>query len=103
MIGAFITQTVPDDVIDVYLNWREKEGELARRTPGFIKRMLVRNEENPNVFYYTTFWESKEAIHDLNQLPEFQSLAQSTGIRDAMKVIDTHRIWVTEVFDEMGI
>ncbi len=100
MIGAHITQTIDPALIDKYLEWRQREGELAKRTPGFIKRSMTRDLEQPNVFYYVTFWESKEHIDAFTAQPEFKQLVAETGIGEVMASSTTVRNWVSEVFDD---
>ncbi len=98
MIGAAIQHTVPDDLVDTFIAWRLKEGELARKQPGFIKRSMTRDTENPNVFHYLTFWESIEHIEAFTATPEFKRAVEESGIRDVYAQSEMIRHYVTEVF-----
>lgn len=100
MVGAFLTQTIKPGSEAIFLEWRRREGEIARRTPGFIKRSMVRSVENPNVFFYTTFWETEDQIEAFTTLPEFIKARDEIGIRAVMAESETVRVWVEEVFDE---
>jgi heme-degrading monooxygenase HmoA len=83
-----------------FLEWKRREGELQRKTPGFIKRSMCRSVENPRVFYYTTWWQSAEAMHAFSQSPEFKRAQEETG---ALTVAESRLVTpVTEVFDERG-
>ena len=100
MVGAFITQTIKPGMEYTFLEWRRREGELARKTPGFIKRFMTRSVENPNVFFYTTFWETEAQIEAFTQTPEFAKARDEVGIRAVMAESETVRVWVSEVFDD---
>lgn len=70
--------TVPDGG-PRYEQWKIMEGTAQRLAPGFIKRTLLRSQENPNVYYYQSFWEHEDQPAAFGASQAFQDLSKQYG------------------------
>jgi heme-degrading monooxygenase HmoA len=100
MIGLHVEFTIKPGMEQNFLEWKRREGELQVKTPGFIKRSMSRSVENPQKFYYSTWWQSEEQMHAFSQTPEFERAQAETLVREAADERILTR--VDEVFDEQG-
>ncbi|MCS7002253.1 MAG: antibiotic biosynthesis monooxygenase [Dehalococcoidia bacterium] len=100
MIGIHVEFEMQPGREDALLQWKIAEGELQRRTPGFIKRTMARDRDRPNIFYYTSYWRTEEQMLAFLHSAEFERVIQRTGVRDA--IVRRTGARVTEVFDELG-
>lgn len=57
-----------------YEAWKVEEGELQRRAPGFIKRLLLRDTEEPGLYYYISWWQTEEQCFAFAATPAFRAL-----------------------------
>ena len=57
-----------------YEDWKSEEGVSQRAAPGFIKRLLLRDQEEAGVYHYISFWDSEEQCYAFAAKPEFKAL-----------------------------
>lgn len=100
MIGLHVEFEMKPGTEHVLLEWKAREGALQRRTPGFIKRSMSRNAEQPTIFYYVSYWRTKEQMLGFLHSPQFEQVITSVGVRDA--IARRERASITEVFDGTG-
>src|SRR5262245_2710119 len=100
MIGVHVAFTIPAASTGTFRAWKEAEGVLQRQTPGFIKRSCHQSVEQPDTYYYVSYWETQEQMEAFGASPEFAAaLAKSGHTPGAWSGELFH---VTEVFDELS-
>ncbi|MFN8533725.1 MAG: antibiotic biosynthesis monooxygenase [Dehalococcoidia bacterium] len=72
------TDNSPDG--SVWEAWKRKEGTMMKETPGWIKRILLRSQEDPKRFHYVTFWETAEQARAFSETEAFRSAAAALGV-----------------------
>ena len=45
---------------DAWERWKRHEGEMMKEQDGWIKRLLLRSQEDPRRYHYITFWQTEE-------------------------------------------
>jgi heme-degrading monooxygenase HmoA len=100
MVGVHVEFHIRAGQEQKFLNWKIKEGEMQVKAPGFIKRSMSQSVENPNIYYYVSYWSSTEQMRAFADSPEFAKAQQETGVHDATEVRNV--VNVTEVFDDKG-
>ena len=101
MVGMHVRFEMKPGMEQVLLDWKKAEGVLQVQTPGFIKRSMTRDIENPNVFYYVSFWRTREQMLGFLHSPHFEEVIQGVGVRDAILSRSISR--VEECFDDDGL
>ncbi len=84
-----------------YEGWKIAEGELQRKAPGFIKRVMVHSLTRPQLYFYTSWWEREEQARAFMQSREFQALHAAHAPREVFEVPmeqDTCEV----IFDELA-
>lgn len=54
--------------------YKEASGLHERSAPGFLRRIMLGSQADPDTFFYISFWESREAAAALGKDPGFQSV-----------------------------
>lgn len=100
MVGVHVEFRLKPGTAPVFLEWKRREGELQVKAPGFIKRSLHRNADDPNIYYYISWWQTEDQMHGFAQTPGFKRAFEETGVGQ----IGSERVLtlVHEVFDEAG-
>jgi heme-degrading monooxygenase HmoA len=68
-----------------YEGWKIAEGDLQRKAPGFIKRLMVHSQERPDTYFYLSWWETAEQASTFMNSPEFQALHARHAPRDVFE------------------
>ncbi len=68
----------------IYERWKVEEGERQRFTPGFRRRLLLRSDDRPQLFFYQSFWDSEEQARAFGSTPAFQALMREIDPNGAM-------------------
>jgi heme-degrading monooxygenase HmoA len=74
MYALHLTITVKPGREREYEQWKIAQSELITRAPGFVKRMVLRDVDEPRVYFYVTFWESQETLQAFDQSAELAEL-----------------------------
>lgn len=69
-----------------YEGWKVAEGDLQRRAPGFIKRVMIHSTTRPDLYFYTSMWEQEEQARAFMRSAEFQALHATHAPRDVFEV-----------------
>lgn len=77
MLGIHVEFVCKPGKEDGLLAWKALEGTQQRKTPGFLKRSLHRNVEQPNIFYYVSYWETREQAEAFGSSEWFKTAAAS--------------------------
>ena len=100
MIGIHVEFQMQPGQGERLLEWKRREGELRRRAPGFLKRTLLRSREDPDRFFYQSYWQSREAMLAFLHSPQFEAAITASAVRPA--IARRTVTLVHEVFDETG-
>src|SRR5947207_2694607 len=100
MIGVHVAFNIPEDKLETFRAWKDAEGVLQRQTPGFIKRSLHHSVEQPEMYYYVSYWETQEQMEAFGAGPEFAAALKSVG--GAPGLWSGQLFHVTEVLDELS-
>lgn len=98
MLGVHVEFVCKPGKEDLLLAWKTLEGTEQRRTPGFLKRSLHQNVEQPNVFYYLSYWETQAQMESFAAGEWFKTAAAS--INRAPGDYTATLVHVTEVINE---
>src|SRR5438045_2261629 len=98
MIGIHVAFTIPPASVETFLEWKTAEGALQRQTLGFSRRSLHRCVEQPNVFYYVSYWETQEQMETFGSSEWFK--AAGASLNRAPDDATVTLVHITEVFDE---
>jgi heme-degrading monooxygenase HmoA len=98
VVGLHVTFRIKPDGHDAFREWKRREGELQLSAPGFIKRSMSQDAEDPAVYYYVTYWTDEERRHAFAQTPAFQAAQAESGV---VQTVESRVMRaVREVFDE---
>jgi heme-degrading monooxygenase HmoA len=98
MIGVFVKFTMKPGGEHKLLEWKQREGELHAKAPGFLKRQMSRSVKEPNVFYFTTFWETQA---DIDAFKSSDAMYRALSEVNVWAEIESREVvTVTEVFDQ---
>src|SRR5262245_30768936 len=100
MIGVHVEFHIKPGQEQRFLDWKAREGEMQVKAPGFIKRSMSQSVENPNIYYYVSYWNSTEQMRAFADRPEFAVTQRETGVQEATEKRDV--VSVVEVFDDKG-
>jgi heme-degrading monooxygenase HmoA len=101
MYALHLTITIQPGREQEYEAWKIAQSELITRAPGFVKRTVLRDVDEPGVYFYVTFWESQETLDAFDQGPELAELLRQYQPKlTYAKPHDRHRVEI--VVDETG-
>lgn len=102
MIGVHVEFKLKPEGVDHFLKWKQLEGEIQRKTPGFIKRSMSRSIEDPALFWYVSYWRSKEEMHAFAESGAFRQAGKQSGLTADDHEVERKLVYITECFDEQG-
>src|SRR5262245_26105794 len=100
MVGIHVEFRMKPGMAETLMEWKRREGELQRATPGFVKRSMSRSVEDPNLFWYVSYWRTEEQMLGFLRSPHFEKVIGAVGVRDVIESRTVSRI--VEVFDDRG-
>lgn len=100
MVGVHVRFVIKPGQEQKFLKWKQVEGEMQVKAPGFVKRSMSQSVEDPNVYFYVSYWNSTEQMRAFADRPEFAVAQKETGVHDATEERRIENI--VEIFDDKG-
>src|SRR5262249_41438242 len=71
MYTLHVTARVKPGGEEQYETWKREQGKIQRRAPGFLKRLLLKDKQNPGTYCYISFWETEEQCRAFSSSADF--------------------------------
>lgn len=81
MVGIHAEWKIKPGKIPEFLAWKEMEGDVQRRAPGFVQRTLMQSRTDPNTFHYIAIWDASEHLESFARSEIFAAAKEKSPLK----------------------